>query len=132
MAYPWNHYPGISQRHMPVVPVWPLRPGVGFVVDLFKPVLGELGVNLRCRDIGMSQHFLDRPEVRPVLQQMSGKGMPEGMGGYGAGEIQLLRVLLDDLPKALPGKTMPMVVQEKGVFRRIRSQKLPGMIEIGL
>ena len=38
-----------------------------------------MGVNHRGGDIGMSQQFLDCPDVIVRFKQMRGKGMPEGM-----------------------------------------------------
>ena len=44
-------------------------------------------INLGRGDIGMAQHFLDRPQIGPALEQMSGKGVAQSMGFYYIGEV---------------------------------------------
>ncbi len=39
-------------------------------------------VALGGRDIRMAQQLLDRPNVRPTLEQMGGKGMPQHMSRH--------------------------------------------------
>ena len=41
----------------------------------------NMGVNLRGRDIRMAQQFLQAAQIRPMRQQMRGKGVPEHMRG---------------------------------------------------
>jgi len=40
----------------------------------------DMGVDLRGGDTGMTQHHLDRPKVRPMIQKMGGERMPEHVG----------------------------------------------------
>ena len=40
----------------------------------------HMGVLLRRRQTGMSEQFLDDPEICAGIEEMCGKGMPEGMG----------------------------------------------------
>jgi hypothetical protein len=42
-------------------------------VHCLQPLLIHMGVNLSGRDVGVSEHFLDYPEIRPVTQQMGGE-----------------------------------------------------------
>lgn len=72
----------------------------------------DMGVNLRRRDIGMSQHLLNDAEVRAVGQQMARKRMPQCVrmdvfldSGPGGG-------LLDYGPDALAVE-LPAVAGEK-------------------
>lgn len=37
----------------------------------------QMGINLRGTKVGMTQQFLDGPQVATGLQQMTGKGMPQ-------------------------------------------------------
>jgi hypothetical protein len=43
-------------------------PGVMFLEDLLDPVGRHLRIDLRRGDIGMTEHLLDRPEVRPSFE----------------------------------------------------------------
>jgi len=42
---------------------------------------GDVGVNLSGRNVLMPEHGLDRPQVRPSLQEMGGEGVAQHMGG---------------------------------------------------
>ena len=46
-------------------------------MDLFETTAFDVCVNLRRRDIGMTEHCLDRAQVGPALEQMRRKGMPQ-------------------------------------------------------
>ncbi len=45
-------------------------PGVEFIVGASDPVPGHVGVYLGGGDVGVSEHGLDRPEVRSSLQKV--------------------------------------------------------------
>ena len=45
-----------------------------------KPLLIDMGVNLRCGNIRVAEHFLDDAQVGAVPQQMRRKTVPEKMG----------------------------------------------------
>jgi hypothetical protein len=45
-------------------------------VDRLKPALIDVCINLGRRDVGMAQHFLHQPQIRPARQQMCGKAVP--------------------------------------------------------
>jgi len=49
------------------------RPGVGFVIDLSEFILAELGVDLRCRNIRMTQQSLDLVHISAAVQKMGGQ-----------------------------------------------------------
>ena len=51
-------------------------------VDLSKPFVGYVSIDLRRAYIAVPQHHLNRPEVCPVLQKVSRETMPEEMRGY--------------------------------------------------
>ena len=46
-----------------------------FFMNCQQTPLIHMSVNLRGADVGMSEHFLNHPQIRPVFQQMTGKGM---------------------------------------------------------
>ena len=41
-----------------------------------------MGVDFGSEDVLVAEHLLDHPEVSPVLYQMGGKRVPEGVGRY--------------------------------------------------
>ncbi|MNC22615.1 hypothetical protein D3C75_706200 [compost metagenome] len=62
----------------------------------------------------MAQHFLQGLQIRPVFKQMHRKGMPQGVGGDLPRNTGIRRMLLDDLPEALPGKPAAQMIGEQG------------------
>ena len=44
-----------------------------------QPLLDDMGVDLRGRDIGVAQELLHGAQIRAPLQQMTGKGMTQNM-----------------------------------------------------
>ena len=56
-----------------------LTAGMELLVDFFQPRLVDVGVNLRRRDIGMAQQFLDLTQVGSPGKHMRGKAVPHRM-----------------------------------------------------
>jgi hypothetical protein len=44
-----------------------------------QPGPHDMGINLRCGNIGMAQHALHAPEVRAAFQQVRGEGVAQDM-----------------------------------------------------
>ena len=53
--------------------------GVKLTVHLLQTALVHMGVNLGRGDVGMAEHFLNYPQVGPMIQEVRGKGMPQQM-----------------------------------------------------
>ena len=66
----------------------------------FKPLLIDMGVNLRCRNICVAEHFLDDAQVGAIAQQMRRKTMPEKMGINVLPQPGVPRTFFHDLPDA--------------------------------
>ena len=47
------------------------------LVGFFQVRVSDVRVDLRGRDIGVTEHLLDRANICPVLDQMRGKRMPK-------------------------------------------------------
>ena len=56
-----------------------LRAGVKLSMDGFQPLLIDMGIYLRCRNIRVPEHFLDDAQVGAVSEQMRGETVPEKM-----------------------------------------------------
>ena len=69
-------------------------------MDSFKPLLINMRIDLRRRNIGVTQHFLDDPQIGAVPEEMGREAMPEKV------RINILlqsgapRVFFHDLPNA--------------------------------
>ena len=57
-----------------------------------------MGIDLRRRNIGMSEQFLDDAQIGAAFEQMRCKRMPEGMGGDPFFNLRSVCVLLNDIP----------------------------------
>ena len=55
------------------------RPGVRGGIDLAQGVRRDQGVDLRGGHGGMAQQLLHHADIRPALEQVRGKGVPQGM-----------------------------------------------------
>ena len=47
------------------------------LVNLPKPLVRDVGIDLRSTDITMSQHHLNRAKVGPVFQEVCSETVPE-------------------------------------------------------
>ncbi len=56
-----------------------LRPGMKLSMHSLKPLLIDMRVNLRCRNIRVAEHFLDNAQIGAIPQQMRRKTVPEKM-----------------------------------------------------
>src|SRR3989339_169370 len=57
--------------------------GMSQFVHLSQVLHVYMGVDLGCRDAGMTQHFLNHPDVGARGYQLGGETMPESVGGEG-------------------------------------------------
>jgi len=51
--------------------------GMGRRMNLLQLLDRDLGVNLRRRELGMTQQLLDEPDVGPAFEHQRGAGVPE-------------------------------------------------------
>jgi hypothetical protein len=48
-------------------------------VHLLETTLGNVGVNLGCREVFVPEEFLDDPQVGPTFEEMCGEGVAKGV-----------------------------------------------------
>ncbi len=82
-------------------------------VQPFQPLTGDMGIYLRGRQVRVAEHDLNAAQVRPILQQVGGEGMPEGVGRNALGYARFEGPLLDDVPKGLPRHLPSKPAQEQ-------------------
>src|SRR5262245_15079355 len=61
---------------------------MGAAIDLQEPLAVDAGIDLRGRERGVAEQFLDRAKVAAAGQQMRGKGVPERMRGGAVGQAE--------------------------------------------
>ena len=64
----------------------------------FQSLLIDMGVNLRRRNVGMPEHFLNNAQIGAVAQQMSGETVPEQMRINVLFQAGVPRFFFHDLP----------------------------------
>ena len=64
-------------RRRPVRGTFDATPRVALGVDLAKPFVADVGVNRRGVQAGVSQQFLDNPEIGTVVEHVRGAGVPQ-------------------------------------------------------
>ena len=52
------------------------RPRMILLINIFQSRFCHVGIDLRCRNIGMAEHFLHSPQIGAVFEKMSGERMP--------------------------------------------------------
>jgi hypothetical protein len=67
-------------------------------VDGFQALLIDVSVNLRGRNVGVAEHFLNDPEIGPIAEQMGGEAVPEQMRINIFLQAGVSRFFLHDLP----------------------------------
>ena len=69
----------------------------------FEPLLIDMCVNLRRRNVGMAQHLLDNAQIGAVPEQVRGKTVPQQVWVNVLIQPRTLRVLFHNLPNACCG-----------------------------
>src|SRR5215510_2560567 len=86
------------RRLFSVAPLsWMMAP-----VNFLEPCAIHMGVNLRRRDIRMTQHRLHRAQIGTSFEKMGGKRMAQGMRRYPLLDAGGQRVTANELPESLP------------------------------
>ena len=83
------------------------------VIQLPTTAVGYVRVQLRRRQIGMSEHFLNRTEVGASLEEVGCEGVPQQVGVHALRvEPGLLGEAAEDQERARPGQRAAAGVQE--------------------
>ena len=69
-------------------------------MDGLEPLLIDVRVNLRGRNIGMAEHFLNDAEIGAVAKQMRRETVPKQMWINVGLQSGMLRMLFHNLPDA--------------------------------
>jgi len=67
-------------------------------MDSFKPLLIDMRIDLRRRNISVAQHFLDDPQIGAVPEKMRREAMPEKVRVNILLQAGAPRVFFHDLP----------------------------------
>jgi len=89
--------------------------------------LENVGVDHRRPHVLVPQQFLDGPDVVPGLEQVGGKGVPQGVRGHALGDARFLGRLFDGPLQAGRVNVMAADLTAAGVHRTLgrREEILP-------
>src|SRR6266550_1827981 len=73
----------------------------------------DVRVNLSCRYVGVSKHFLDRSEICAPFEQMRGKRMTKRVRRNAFRDSRLQDILAKNFPRAHPRQRLSSGVQKK-------------------
>ncbi|MNY69718.1 hypothetical protein D3C86_2076950 [compost metagenome] len=62
-----------------------------------------MGIDLRGRQIAVTQQHLHHPQIGAMIEQMGGKGMAQGVRRQALGDTGDPGLQLDPVPEGLPG-----------------------------
>ena len=99
-------------------------------VDFSESRPTDVRVDLGGGDIGMSEHELQGTEVRPMLQEMGGKGVTNGVRSNAPMDPGLPRIRSDRLPEALPRQASTPASHEEKRGISCSCQRRPAPAEI--
>src|SRR5438128_8775656 len=91
--------------------------------DAAEPLLIDMGVDLGGCDARVTQHLLDRAQIGPAAQQMSGEGMPQHVGRHILADCRPLSVLFQTTPEQISVHRRPAWLNEKPIGARLPSRK---------
>src|SRR5258708_22651396 len=76
-------------------------------MQLLEPLARNMRVDLCRRYIRMAQQHLHHPQVSPVIEQMGGEGVTQGMGRNSFADTRPFGVAPDQMPECLPRHRCP-------------------------
>src|SRR5277367_4081778 len=90
-------------------------------INLLQPLFNHVGINLRRRNVRVTQHQLHRPQIRPALQQMRGKAMSQHVWRQRHAQTRAPSVRRQNLPHTDPAERHATSIHKQ---RRARSTLL--------
>ena len=66
----------------------------------FQSLLIDMGIDLRCRNVGVAEHFLDDAQIRAIPQQMRCEAVSQKVRVNVLFQSGAARMLFYDLPDA--------------------------------
>ena len=76
----------------------------------------HLGIDLRGREIGVAEQFLDFAQITAIAQKMGGEAVAKGVRGGGVGQTQRTAQALHDQLNDARRKTLALFAKEQGII----------------
>src|SRR5215470_2503461 len=82
-------------------------------MPLLESLARYMGVDLRGRQVAVSEQHLHDPHIGALVEQVRGESVPHGVRGEFVRNASLACVTLDDVPERLPGHSIPPARRKK-------------------
>src|SRR6267143_617955 len=100
-------------------------------VNLLQPLLDNVGVDLRCRNIRVAKHQLNGSQIRAALEQVCGETMPQHVRGQRHSQFRPAPVRGENFPDAYAAQLPPPPVEEqRRTARRLADELRPRVTKI--
>ena len=86
------------------------------MINIQQSLLRDVGVNLSCRQIAMSEQLLHAAEVGSAVQQVGGEAVPQRVRAGGIHQAGTQQMCLQQTTDAARGQPRATLVQENGFF----------------
>ena len=83
------------------------------MIDVLEVLLDELGIDLRGRNIAVTEHLLNGAEVCAVFKQVRREAVAQGVRRDILIDLRFFLIELDDLPEALAGHAVAVEVDKE-------------------
>src|SRR5215831_17729134 len=104
---------------------------VGLVVDLAQAPPGEVGVDLRRRDLLVSEQLLDGAQVGAALEQVGRETMAQRVGRAGRGDAGAGEAARDDAVDRARREREAVGIEEEALVRRLAAREPLALREPG-
>lgn len=97
-------------------------------MDALEPIPSDMGIDLGGRNVGMAQEHLHSPQVRTVVEQVSGKGMTKAM--WRELEVNACRpgIATNQLPEILACDGTAMLSYKDRIGKPSTKNEWPGLL----
>src|SRR5215470_2126342 len=115
------------EARLPTAPS-PTEHPVGRALDPARPSVQDVGIDLGCAHVAMTEQVLNRPDVVAILQQVRGERVAEGVAARRLGDARpadrvLNRALQNGLVQVVPSALSRHAID---INSRRRKHPLPG------
>ena len=101
------------------------------LINLLQPLLQNVRIDLRGRNITVPEHKLDRAQISSPFEKMRGKRVPDHMRRQGSRKACLTPVAGQDLPKPYARQGLPLAVEKQEGLASILAEAWAAALPIG-
>src|SRR5271157_2681044 len=101
------------------------------LINLLQPLLQNVRIDLRGRNLTVPEHKLDRAQISSPFEKMRGKRVPDQMRRQGNRKACLTPVAGQDLPKPHARQGLSLAVEKQEGLVPVLAQARAAVLPIG-